>query len=135
MPVKKKRYSVRYQTVTVYFDHPVNRNICDTCGKSAEKGEIKNTQGHHWIYAYRPETVKKNPELALENRSELCYFCHKIADALRILSELKPHQLIRVSKDAGLMPMEMQRKFTVICKQWLKYSQSRAKKLLEFSIR
>jgi len=134
-PRPKKRYSVRYQTITVYFDQPVRRDICDGCGKSKHKGEIKNTQGHHWIYAYKPETVKKNPKLALENRSELCYFCHQIADALRVLCELQPHQLKRVMQIAFLMPPNFQRKFTVISRQYLVGSQKRAKKLLEFDKR
>lgn len=129
---KPKKYGVRYQTVMVYFDYPVNRNICDACGKSKEKGEIKGTQGHHWGYAYKTDTVKKNPKLALENRSEFCYYDHQIADAVRTLAELTPEQLIRASKVAILMPIEMQRKFTVICKQFITYSQHRAKSLSEF---
>lgn len=127
-----KKYSVRYQSVTVYFNHPVRRDVCDACGKSKEKGQIKNTQGHHWIYAYKPSTVKKNPELALENRSELCYTCHQLADALRALCELKPKSLKKIIRVALLMPNDFQKNLTIIAKLWNYHSRGRAKKLLEF---
>jgi len=129
---KQLKFAVRYETATVYFDHPVNRTICDVCGKDMVSGEIKSVQGHHWIYKYSISEVKKNPELALENRSYLCYFDHKLADALRTISELKPDQLKRVTKAALLMPPEMQRKFMVICKQFLAMTERRAKTLMEF---
>ena len=73
---KKKRYSVTYKTVTVHFNKNPRTGICECCEKKFK------THLHHWKYVYKPKEVKKNPELALKNTSELCYSCHKLGNAL-----------------------------------------------------
>lgn len=81
--------------ITLPFDP--RKGICEACGKSVKKKEIKYTQLHHWRYAYKPATVKKNPMLVLENTSELCYYCHKhIADPIRALLYASPPRIAKV---------------------------------------
>lgn len=89
-PDKPKMWSVKYAMahgggVVVYLPFNPRKGKCDACGKSIANGEIKVTALHHWWYAYQPKTVKENPILALDNTSELCFYCHDIADALRTL--------------------------------------------------
>lgn len=79
----KKRYTVRYKTITVYFDKNPRTGKCKCCDKKAK------TQLHHWKYKYTIKEVKKNPKLALENTTELCYFCHRVANALKFVLEQK----------------------------------------------
>ncbi|MHA1852592.1 MAG: hypothetical protein ACTSUF_03685 [Candidatus Heimdallarchaeaceae archaeon] len=55
------------------------RKTCEICGR---QGKI---DFHHTKYAYKTSEVRKNPQLALENTLQLCYPCHKIADAIRII--------------------------------------------------
>jgi hypothetical protein len=108
-----KPYKMRYAgahgggcVVTLPFD-PRN-HICEACGKSVESGEIKNTALHHWYYAYAPQTVKKNPLLALDNTSEFCYYCHQLADAIRTLFYANPE---RVANTARLLEGKQLDKF------------------------
>lgn len=87
---KPKRWSVKYAMahgggVCVYLPFNPRKGKCDACGKTIASGEIKVTALHHWYYAYQPKTVKENPILAIDNTSELCFYCHDIADALRTL--------------------------------------------------
>jgi len=42
---------------------------------------------HHWIYAHKTSEVRKNPNLAIQNTSVLCFPCHRIGDALRAVLE------------------------------------------------
>lgn len=87
---KKYKSKIKYQnvTVTVITDRPIRRGICEACKRRVGK-ELKVTQLHHWKYAFKPETVKDNPELALLNTTEYCFGCHPIADALRTLTQVK----------------------------------------------
>jgi len=99
LPTKKKRktgYRMRYQSIFVWFKVDPRTGICVSCGKSIHKGEIKTTQMHHYRYAYKPATVRKNPKLALEHTIELCYGCHPVADALRLLFERKNDRIVNV---------------------------------------
>jgi hypothetical protein len=82
-----KENRVMYHNRSVVVSKP-RRNQCDACKRKISDG-IKRTNRHHWKYAYKYRTVKANPDLALENTSEYCYHCHQIADALRLLSEVK----------------------------------------------
>ena len=111
--MKQKPYRTRYAgsrgkgvVVTLPFDP--RRGICEACGKSKERGEIKMTALHHWWYAYQPKTVKKNPLLALENTSELCYYCHQLADAIRALLYAHTDRVVQVAK---LLRGEQREKF------------------------
>jgi len=101
--VKNKPYKTRYAgsrgrgvVVTLPFDP--RKGKCMACGKSKAKGEIKSTCLHHWWYEFKPATVKKNPILALRNTSELCYYCHQLADAIRALLYASPHRVAWVVK-------------------------------------
>ena len=78
---------VMYHNRSIVVSKP-RRNQCDACKRKIGEA-IKRTNRHHWKYAYKYKTVKANPDLALENTGEYCYHCHQIADALRLLSEVK----------------------------------------------
>ena len=101
--VKIKKYRTKYAgsrgkgvTVTLPFDP--RKGICRACGKSKHKGEIKVTALHHWWYEFQPKTVKANPILALKNTSELCFYCHQLADAIRALIYAKPERVAAVAE-------------------------------------
>jgi len=65
---KKKRIMVPYP------ENP-REGICDSCRRSVHRNDIKTTQLHHWKYAYKDRSLRKNPLLVLENLSEFCYSC------------------------------------------------------------
>lgn len=121
---KLNRYGVTYQKtrIKIPLDENPRKGICDGCGRSKKSGEIKVTQLHHWFYKYHLSTVKKNPRLALENTNEFCFNpCHKAADALRVLTaEINPKNYDNVVNVAKLMPPWMQKRFTQLCRKWLK---------------
>jgi hypothetical protein len=121
---KLPKWAVRYQQSTIMVPYPRNprKGICEVCGRSIDKKEIKTTQLHHWVYKYETETVKKNPLLALENTIEVCFGCHKICDWLRsATTETKPENFDRIIRTAKNMPEWMQRRFTKICQLWLEW--------------
>lgn len=106
--MKNKPYRTRYAgshrrggkrggvTVTLPFDP--RKGVCEGCGKSVAKGEIKSTAMHHWWYQYHPKTVKANPILALKNTSEFGFCCHPLADSIRALLYAKPERVANVAK-------------------------------------
>lgn len=105
--------------VTLPFDP--RKGICMGCGKSKHKiingePEIKITALHHWKYAYSPETVKKNPILVLENTVEVCFACHKVADALREMLHMSPERTVSVMVN---MPKDLSSKFAIISNMYL----------------
>jgi hypothetical protein len=107
---KIKMYPVSYQTahgkgVIVYLPSNPRKGKCQCCGKIIGE-EIKTTQLHHNWYAYQPETVKKNPILALDNTIEVCYGCHQIADAIRALLYASPSRVSRVANQLKGEPRE-----------------------------
>jgi len=112
---KTKKYRMRYAgsrgkgvVVTLPFD-PRNGK-CSACAKVVGV-DIKMTALHHWYYAYKPKTVKKNPILALENTSEFCFYCHQLADAIRALLYARP---IRAAWVAGCLKGKQREKFVKI---------------------
>jgi hypothetical protein len=125
---KRKKYIMRYAgaggggcTINLPFDP--RKGICACCGKSIHKivngePEIKLTALHHWMYAYKPETVKNNPILILDNTVEVCYACHQVADGLRGIMKMSPERALLVMKQ---MPKELADKFAVICKMYLEW--------------
>jgi len=124
MTKKLKKYGVAYQRTKILVPYPRNprRGVCQICGRSVKKREIKTTQLHHWTYAYETKTVKKNPLLALENTIEVCYGCHKICDWLRdATTGTRPENFYRIIDVGRHMPDWMQDRFTKICKLWLKW--------------
>ena len=99
--IKIKTYPVSYETahgkgvVVQLLDNP-RKGKCECCGKVVGE-EIKVTALHHNWYAYQPETVRKNPILALDNTIEICYGCHQMADAIRALLYASPSRVARVA--------------------------------------
>jgi hypothetical protein len=110
---KKVGYKIRYATahgggIVVTLPEDPRKHICDACGKSVVAGEIRMTALHHWLYAYRADTVRENPILAIENTSELCFGCHPLGDAIRALLYANP---TRVAMVAELLRGEPREKF------------------------
>jgi hypothetical protein len=115
----KRKYKMRYagahgKGCIIYLSFDPRKGICEACGKSKAKQEIKMTSLHHWRYAYAPETVKKTPMLILDNTVELCFACHQIADGLRNVMRLSPDRAMRVVR---LMPKDLKAKFSIICQE------------------
>ena len=100
------KWPVTYQNTKIMVPYPANprEGKCDSCGRSVARGDIKTTQLHHWLYAYKAPTVKKNPLFALDNASELCYSCHQLADALRTLFTIRDERLGHLVMVGLLMP-------------------------------
>ena len=92
-----KKYRLKYQTTYVTVDDP-RQGICHACGKTIRSGDIKTTQCHHYRYAYKPKTVRKHPEKAVENILELCFYDHQIADALRVIHNADNARVVDVVK-------------------------------------
>ena len=74
-------YTIKYKRIRVKVegDKPL---ICECCCKAPNV-----PQTHHWIYAYLKKEILENPELAKKNSNTMCYNCHLIANALRIVLE------------------------------------------------
>jgi hypothetical protein len=94
-------FSVKYAMahgggIVVYLPFNPRKGKCVACGKVVGV-DIKSTQLHHWWYAYQAKTVRENPILALDNTSELCFYCHEIADALRALLYAQPDRVAMVA--------------------------------------
>lgn len=118
---KKKGYKLRYATshgkgIVVTLPYDPRKHVCEACGKSVEDGEIKTTALHHWRYAYRAETVRKDPWKALENTSEYCFYCHQIADGIRALLDVKPERAVLVLET---LPQEKKEKMFVVIESML----------------
>jgi hypothetical protein len=69
---------IRYRNARVSVELK-KAGLCQAC---KAKG---CTEMHHYFYAYSSSEVRAAPALALDNTIELCYKCHRIADALRKL--------------------------------------------------
>jgi 5-methylcytosine-specific restriction endonuclease McrA len=71
---------VRYRRATIVVpDAPPLTGICECCGNK------RKTDTHHVVYLFKTSEVRKNPKLALENTVQLCFPCHRVADAMRIV--------------------------------------------------
>lgn len=120
--------------VVVILPEDPRKHRCEACGKSVAAGEIKMTSLHHWWYAYQPQTVRDNPELALDNTSELCFGCHQVADAIRALLYANP---VRVAMVAELLRGEPRERFIKVLEVVLDKLKNQnlqpAKKILEMS--
>ena|SRR3972149_6232913 len=102
MMSKAPKWSVKYAMahgggIVVYLPFNPRKGICSACGKSVVSGEIKVTALHHWWYAYQAKTVRENPVLALDNTSELCFYCHDIGDAIRTILYANPERVAMVA--------------------------------------
>ena len=71
---------IRYRRARVTVEHE-KTNFCQACGAEGR------TEMHHYLYAYQTSRVREWPALALDNSIELCFNCHKIANALRICTD------------------------------------------------
>jgi hypothetical protein len=114
---KRQKYRMRYAGThghgcVIFLPFDPRKGVCMACGKSREKGEIKTTSLHHWKYAYKADTIRKNPILILENTTELCFACHMIADSFRNMLKLSDDRIMNVYKT---MPKEMQERFKFLC--------------------
>lgn len=116
-----KKFPIQYQRIKVRvpLDEPIKTGQCEACLRRVGK-DIKTTHIHHHKYAYRATTVKKNPKLALENTSELCYSCHLIGNCLMTLFRRKMENMCMILDIAELMPEDMMRKMDVLSRDWLK---------------
>ena len=119
-PYRLKYAGSRGVGAVVTLPSDPRKGVCSACYKSKHEGEIKNTALHHWWYAYAPKTVKKDPKLALENTSELCYYCHQLADSLRALLYAKPE---RVGKVVKLLKGEYRIRFIKVMECMVDYMQ------------
>lgn len=59
--------------------------ICHSCGKK------RKTTRHHWFYVFTMKQVKAKPELALLFTEELCFPCHRAANAMTLLDKFPAH--------------------------------------------
>ena len=133
---KKKelpKFPVGYGSLVVMLPYPVNprEGKCDACSRDIRNGTINRTALHHWIYAYKHKTVKKDPFLVLDNCSELCWGCHKNADALRTALTMKKENLWMLVKTALLMPQPLKEKLDYFCRQYLEARKGDKKAKLE----
>jgi len=117
---KKRRYPVTYRRKRVFVERnsPIKKGKCSACHRTVKNGEIKTTQLHHWKYEFSVPKVRKNPELALKNTVELCYGCHQVADAFRKILERSDESLPILISILETMPLDMQRKFSMLCIAW-----------------
>ena len=74
---------VRYKNISVKVDK-IKPTICSCCKKKAKP---RGLHMHHTCYNYTPDEVRNNPELATHNTIYLCYFCHRVANSIRIVQE------------------------------------------------
>jgi hypothetical protein len=96
LPLQTIGYGDKHK-IRISIPYPIRNGVCDPCGLSVTMGEIKVTQIHHWVYAYKNETVQKNPLLVLENTVEVCFPCHQIADGLRMILTYNPERAVKVA--------------------------------------
>jgi hypothetical protein len=78
-------YSIRYKRMTVKVSGE-KPDICDCC---MHRPNPKGLHMHHWKYGFTAQEIAKNPELSKKNTSPLCYSCHRVANAMRIVEENK----------------------------------------------
>ena len=79
--MKSQYIKYRNTNISIKSVKPIRDKICKACRR---KGK---TDLHHFAYVYPTKLVKKNHILALENTIELCYRCHRIANAMRICDD------------------------------------------------
>jgi len=106
----KKLYTLRYRRTTLRFKKNPRKKKCECCGR---KGKL---DAHHWIYKYKTSEIKKNPNLALENISTLCFSCHRLANSLKHIME-NPELITKLSE---LVPLEILMKYSMKTMEKLK---------------
>ena len=84
---------VRYRrAVIVVPDAPPLNVRCECCGKQHK------ISTHHFVYLYTTKEVRANPNLALLNTVHVCFPCHRVANAEKLLQETKPEIRAKLSK-------------------------------------
>ncbi len=72
---------IRYRRASI--DVPFERSkVCEICNKPFKKIDV-----HHWLYAYKTGEVRDKPELVLDHTIQVCFHCHRVADAFRLCCE------------------------------------------------
>ena len=85
----KQNITYRGKGFKVDVPYKIRTGVCECCGKEGF------TARHHWVYKYKVKEVRKNPLLALENTTELCYpKCHDVANALNLIHKI-PIEIIK----------------------------------------
>jgi hypothetical protein len=74
---------IKYKNAIVKYEG-TKPKICECCGR---EGKPRGMQYHHTKYEYSVDEVRKRPELAFHNTIFLCFRCHQIANAIRILEK------------------------------------------------
>jgi len=120
-PKRKRYYTVRYKQTPIRIPKNPRTGVCQGCGRSVKKKEIKRTHIHHWRYDYLPETVKANPMYVLNNTNEFCFRpCHRAADALRMLTyDITPTHYPTIVKVAKLMPRKQRKRLIELCHMFI----------------
>lgn len=118
-----KGYPLRYETITVYLPINPRKGKCGACGQFVGDGKITTTQMHHWIYEFKPATVKENPELALRNTEEYCFYDHGIADGFRAILTANPDRVVDVMKT---MPLKSRERLLLILADIITYWNNQA---------
>lgn len=133
LPTWPVGYGSKLRVMVPYPENP-REGRCDACGRQVSEGEINITQIHHFLYAYKHATIKKDPLKVLENAVELDYGCHSIADALRELLRLKKENLWKIVRVAKLMPESMKAKLDWVARSYLAMRKTdKVKTLNDFS--
>lgn len=84
----KSRIRVRYRRIQVTLPAGYSPVLTGYCRNAACPNHNKKglTHLHHYEYAYETKEVREAPIKALDNTVELCFTCHKLADAFRKLT-------------------------------------------------
>lgn len=98
-----------YQGLIVWAKGASKGDRCQICNRRIGDGEIKRLARHHWLYEYTKKQVKENPMLGLKNTIVVCYPCHILADALRIIYDVNRWE--RIIKLIATMPEPMKLEF------------------------
>ena len=116
------KYPVVYERKTVYveLDSPPKKGRCEACGRVCGKG-IKITALHHHCYKYSKKRVIREPQLSLENTSEVCFSCHRVANSLMNLLSVKANNIKVIINVAKLMPEDMKEKLDKLAEAWREY--------------
>ena len=78
-----EKYRLNYHRLRLKLKKNPRDQVCECCNFHGW------TNIHHWRYAYTYAQIRENNSLALRYTTELCFRCHMIADAIRVVEEAK----------------------------------------------
>ena len=87
-----EKYRLNYHRLRLKLKKNPRDQVCECCNFHGW------TNIHHWRYAYTYTQIRDNNALALENTTELCFPCHLIGNAMRILFEKDPYLQLKTSE-------------------------------------